>query len=180
MKIEVGGKYTAKFLNRLDYGRIADVTVKEIIEVKSEPKFFGGRRIGTPLHPDGLLFILDENYPDGTPKPSASYHQRHLRLAPLGTEDFWCIRKENVDLRKLTHLLIPKIYFQKETDLAYCFKFETEDEGKFRFVNLPKSRILTFEMETDNCEIWIEDWLVETNQLQKFIDTSDEPGLFDE
>lgn len=77
-----------------------------------------------------------------------------------------------------THLSIPKMYFDKETDKAYCFRLlDTNDE--FRFVNLPKSRIRDYQEIGGKCDFWIEEWLIEANNIEEFIDTSYAPSLFE-
>lgn len=73
-----------------------------------------------------------------------------------------------------THLVIPKLYFLKETEKAYCFQFD----GPGAYANLPKSRIRDFQLIGENYDFWIEEWLIETNGLEMFIDTSYAPSLF--
>lgn len=79
-----------------------------------------------------------------------------------------------------THLAIPHAYFWKETDKAYCFRLETEkpDEPRYRFINLPKSRIRDYQIINGICDFWIEEWLIGENNIQEFIDTSYMLSLF--
>jgi hypothetical protein len=76
-----------------------------------------------------------------------------------------------------THLSIPHVFFFKETDGAYCFKIEDDDD--FRFVNLPKSRIRDYQIIDGKCDFWIESWLIEKNEIELFKDTSFAPSLFE-
>jgi len=76
-----------------------------------------------------------------------------------------------------THIAIPRVYFWKETDAAYCFRLEDGDNS--RFVNLPKSRIRDYQEIEGKCDFWIEGWLIEKNEIEEFIDSSYAPSLFE-
>lgn len=84
-------------------------------------------------------------------------------------------------MKNPTHIAIPHAYFWKETDKAYCFRLESEPQGnepRYRFINLPKSRIRDFDIINGICDFWIEEWLIADNKIEEFIDTSYMPSLF--
>lgn len=83
------------------------------------------------------------------------------------------------DSNKLFKLKIPVETFPggkavRESDAAYGFKVNGE------WVWLPKSQIKQYEFENNVIECWCPRWLVEKKGLEIFVDTSHEPGLFDE
>ncbi len=61
----------------------------------------------------------------------------------------------------------------RESELAYGLKIE----GKT--VWFPKSQIQDWTVSAEQVSFWCPCWLIENKEVEDFIDTSYEPGLFD-
>lgn len=62
----------------------------------------------------------------------------------------------------------------RESDKAYGFKANDQ------LIWLPKSQIRDFSFDGETLVCWCPRWLIEKNALEIFVDTSHEPGLFDQ
>ena len=64
----------------------------------------------------------------------------------------------------------------RESDLAHGVY--VDDIGKYAW--FPKSQIKDFSSDAESVTFWCPEWLIEEKQVEAFVDTSHEPGLFDE
>lgn len=86
----------------------------------------------------------------------------------------------------MTYFACGKSHKRLESKLSIPFdQWETESPKAYGFringqlIWLPKSQVKDWERDEMRITFWLPTWLIEKNSLEVFLDTSDEPSLFE-